>query len=79
MVYMGFVAQAVGGLLVSHLVNKLGSSEQKLPKIAARDILPTTQAQAPNAPVIGNQTKTKGRNDLIVPTSRMGQGTGVNI
>ena len=67
------VAQMVGGLLVSKLASKWGSTSKPTPtptvtgKVTGRDLVPSTEAETPKTYEIGGENKTKrGRSDLII-------------
>ena len=61
------VAQMVGGLLVSKLASKWGSSSKSTPTVTGRDLVPSTEAETPKTYEIGGENKTKrGRSDLTI-------------
>ena len=67
------VAQMVGGLLVSKLASKWGSTSKPTPtptvtgKVTGRDLVPSTEAETPKTYEIGGENKTKrGRSDLTI-------------
>lgn len=61
------VAQMVGGLLVSRLASKWGSSSKTTPTVTGRDLVPITEAETPKTYEIGGENKTKrGRSDLTI-------------
>lgn len=61
------VAQMVGGLLVSKLASKWGSTSKTTPTVTGRDLVPMTEAETPNTYEVGGDNKTKrGRSDLTI-------------
>ena len=61
------VAQMVGGLLVSKLASKWGSTSKTTPTVTGRDLVPMTEAETPKTYEVGGDNKTKrGRSALTI-------------
>ena len=63
------VAQMLGGLFVSKLASKWGSTSKPTPTptVTGRDIVPSTEAETPKTYEIGGENKTKrGRSALTI-------------
>ena len=53
----------------------------KIPKaeIPAVDLLPSTEAKAPESPILGDEKKKKGKSSLTISRNVHSGGTGLNI
>ena len=47
--------------------------------IAAVDLLPSTEAKAPESPILGDGKKKKGKSSLTISRNAPSGGTGLNI
>ena len=78
------VAQMVGGLLVSKLASKWGSTSKSVPtvteKVTGRDLVPSTEAETPKTYEIGGENKTKrGRSDLTIKKDNSNNYNPMNL
>ena len=78
------VAQMVGGLLVSRLASKWGSSSKSVPtvteKVTGRDLVPSTEAETPKTYEIGGENKTKrGRSALTIKRDNSNNYNPMNL
>ena len=61
------VAQMLGGLFVSKLASKWGSTSKTTPTVTGRDLVPMTEAETPKTYEVGGDNKTKrGRSALTI-------------
>lgn len=77
------VAQMVGGLLVSKLASKWGASSKSVPTVptvTGRDLVPSTEAEAPKTYEIGGENKTKrGRSALTIKQDNSNNYNPMNL
>ena len=61
--------------------NPFKSQKIKIPKadIPAVDLLPSTEAKAPESPILGDEKKKKGKSSLTISRNAPSGGTGLNI
>lgn len=61
------VAQMLGGLFVSKLASKWGSTSKPTPTVTGRDLVQMTESEAPKTYEVGGENKAKrGRSALTI-------------
>ena len=75
------LAQLAVGMVMSKVAQKWGSKSVSTPQVSARDIVPATQATAPEAAQLGGDnpaTKKRNREALIIQPNTTNTNTNYN-
>lgn len=74
------VTQMLGGLIVSKLASKWGSTSKSTPTVTGRDLVPMTEAETPNTYEVGGDNKTKrGRSALTIKKDNSNNYNPMNL
>ena len=74
------VSQMLGGLFVSKLASKWGSTSKPTPTVTGRDLVPMTESEAPKTYEVGGDNKTKrGRSALTIKKDNSNNYNPMNL